>query len=347
MSKFLLRIDEHSRVPKYQQIVNGIVENVQHGRLRIDDKIPSINALSERFELSRDTVEKAYRVLKQRAVITSVKGKGFYITRTELLNRVNVLFLVNKLSSYKMRIYNSFVQQLGQEAHTDLHVYHCEEALFLKLLEKYRGGYDYFVVMPHFKTSQLQHLSAPAEVVRRLNELPPEKVILLDNNLLELRGAHAKVYQDFEEDLYQALSEGIDKIRKYRKLLLVYPRQQVYPYPKRILYGFRKFCVAYKLPFEVIDAVPEDVEPQVGELYLTIEESDLVNLVKQLRDRGLQPGRDVGVISYNDTPLKDLLGISVVSTDFDAMGRTAAELIRERRVEQLRNPFRWIERDSV
>lgn len=37
---------------------------------------------SEEFYLSRDTVEKAYNILKERNVISSIRGKGYYITRT-------------------------------------------------------------------------------------------------------------------------------------------------------------------------------------------------------------------------------------------------------------------------
>ena len=54
-----ITIKEDSRIPKYRQIVDAIIENISAGTLKIDDKIPSINALSEHYLLSRDTVEKA------------------------------------------------------------------------------------------------------------------------------------------------------------------------------------------------------------------------------------------------------------------------------------------------
>ena len=49
---------KESRIPKYRQIVDGVIEGVTNGHLQIDEKIPSINALSESYGLSRDTVEK-------------------------------------------------------------------------------------------------------------------------------------------------------------------------------------------------------------------------------------------------------------------------------------------------
>lgn len=132
-------IDENSRIPKYSQIVDSIIHNISNGNLKMDDRLPSINQFSEEFYLSRDTVEKAYNILKERKVITSIRGKGYYITRTKLISKVNILFVINKLSSYKMRIYNSFVNSIGGNSHTDLHIYHCDRLLFLNLLNKNRG----------------------------------------------------------------------------------------------------------------------------------------------------------------------------------------------------------------
>ncbi|MEP5428063.1 MAG: winged helix-turn-helix domain-containing protein, partial [Flavobacteriaceae bacterium] len=129
-----IQIDENSRIPKYKQIVDSIIHNISIGNLKIDDKIPSINMFSEEYLLSRDTVEKAYNILKERNVISAIRGKGYYITRTKLISKVNILFLVNKLSTYKMKIYNSFVNNIGGNSHTDLHIYHCDESSFLSLM---------------------------------------------------------------------------------------------------------------------------------------------------------------------------------------------------------------------
>ncbi|WP_373519103.1 GntR family transcriptional regulator, partial [Pricia sp.] len=152
-----VEIDGQSRIPKYRQIVDSIIHNISIGKLKIDEKIPSINSFSEEYLLSRDTVEKAYSILKERQIITSIRGKGYYISRTKLLSKINILFMINKLSTYKMRIYNSFVNSIGGNSHTDLHIYHCDNSLFLNLLEKNRSAYDYYIIMPHFKTEQMKH----------------------------------------------------------------------------------------------------------------------------------------------------------------------------------------------
>ncbi|WMI66282.1 GntR family transcriptional regulator [Aestuariibaculum sp. YM273] len=342
-----IKINESSRVPKYKQIVDSIINDISKGKLKVGEKIPSINELSESCYLSRDTVEKAYKQLKEQKVIISVKGKGYYTAKTDLISKIQIFFMINKLSSYKMMIYNSFVNSLGMNSLVTLSVYHCEESIFAKTLERNLGAYDYYVIMPHFKTDDSNHISTTNMVQDVLNKVPKDKLIILDNNKLQIEGNYGAVYQDFQEDIYNALKKGVDKLKKYDKLVLVYPSKSVYPYPQRIVHGFRKFCSKFNFDFEILNEIYDDMDLDSKDTYIIIEEHDLVNLVRQVRAKNLTLGEDIGIISYNDTPLKDLLGINVVSTHFKAMGETAAYLVLNNKKEKVKNVFDYIERNSV
>ena len=57
-----------------------------------------------------------------------------------------------------------------------------------------------------------------------------------------------------------------------------------------------------------MDEIYPDMELQDKDIFITIRERDLVNLVKQIRQKNLKLGEDIGIISYNETPLKELLG---------------------------------------
>ena len=83
------------------------------------------------------------------------------------------------------------------------------------------------------------------------------------------------------------------------------------------------------------------------DIFITIRERDLVNLVKQVRQNNLKLGEDIGIISYNETPLKELLGITVITTDFKAMGESAAYMILKNKKESVNNVFKFIQRDSL
>ncbi|KEO75697.1 GntR family transcriptional regulator [Anditalea andensis] len=343
----IVRINPNSRIPKYQQIVNSIIEDIDKGILIIGDRIPSINDISEEFYLSRDTVEKAYNQLKKKKVIVPVKGKGYYVAQAVSQSQVKILFFLNKLSNYKLKIYNSFINSLGNDAKVDLKIYHCDSKLFLNTLQENLGAYDYYVVMPHFKDKSNLHLTEDVEIIDMLKKIPSEKLVIMDNFMPSLGHDVAAIYQDFHEDIYRALKEGADRLRKYDKLILVHPECALYPYPEEIKTGFQKFCQKYEFDYEVIPRIFPEMELESQDAYITIEENDLVCLIKQMRDRKLKPGKDIGIISYNDTKLKELLGITVISTDFRVMGETAAYMIKKKKSEVVKNVFNFIDRGSI
>lgn len=124
-------ISKNSMVPIYQQIVDSITKKFSNGNIALNQKLPSINMVSEDYYLSRDTVVRAYNVLRDKKIIISIPRKGNYIAKTEEKEKLKILFLVNKLSSYKMKVYNSFLDKMGVHANVDLIIYHCDEHLFL------------------------------------------------------------------------------------------------------------------------------------------------------------------------------------------------------------------------
>ncbi|KOS05653.1 transcriptional regulator [Flavobacterium akiainvivens] len=344
---FELNINENSRIPKYKQIVDSILGDIAKGNIKVGEKIPSINELSEMCYLSRDTVEKAYKILRDRKTIVSVKGKGYYITRTEKVDKLNIFFLVNKASTYKMLIYDSFVNAIGASGHVEMYLYHCDETLFINALERNIGAYDYYVIMSHFRDENSTHVSYTDKVISVIEQIPKDKLIMMDNTKPGIRGDYGTIYQDFKNDIYSALKEGLEKIQRYDKVILVYPTKAVNPYPRRIVHGFQKFCSEFNIDFEILEEIYDDMEFEGRDVYITIQERDLVNLMRQVRNNKLQLGTDIGIISYNETPLKELLGITVISTDFVAMGESAAYMVMKNKKEHVKNVFKYIERNSL
>lgn len=345
--KPLIRLDENSRIPKYQQIVNSIIGDIESRTLLVGDKIPSINEISEEHYLSRDTVEKAYNQLKTKKIILSVKGKGYYVAKNISTSKVRVLYLLNKLSNYKLKTYNSFIDSMGTDAQVDLNIYHCDPKLLKNILSENLGAYDYYVLMPHFKDDQNNHYNLDAEVMKCVKEIPSEKLIIMDNQIPELGEGIASIFQDFKNDIYNALIEGVFQLQQYEKLMLVYPNDILYPYPKEILTGFKQFCKDFEFDYEILDKVYPEMELRPKDAFIVIEENDLVNLVKQVREQLYEPGKEIGIISYNDTPLKELLGITVITTDFILMGETAAYMIKKNKKESVKNVFKFINRGSI
>jgi DNA-binding transcriptional regulator YhcF (GntR family) len=336
----IFEIDCDRKTPKYLQIVNSVTNSIKYGKLKKGDKILSINELSNEFFLSRDTVQKAYKLLEGTHIIVPVKGKGFYINRTDVVKHHRVLLLFNKMSNYKKQVYNSFVQEMGDQATIDLKIYHCDTDMFLNILRTHLHEYDYYIIMPHFYEREQDAYKAIAEI-------PEDQLLILDKEVAHTRPGYAAVYQDFKNDIVAALESAVDLLKKYDKLILVFPT--AIPYPYEILVGFRNFCMQYEFPFGIKNEICTDADPKAKEAYIVIEETDLVNLIKRCRCKNLEIGKDVGIISYNDTPLKEILldGITVISTDHARMGADAARLILENRKEKIKNPFSLIVRKSL
>lgn len=342
-----IKLDTNSVTPKYLQIINAIIQNISEGNIKIGDKVPSINKLSKDIYLSRDTVERAYKVLKKHNILVSVHGKGTYVTGIPAPSKLNVLFLVNKLSPFKMKLYNSFVKEIGGDYQVDLHSYHCDETLFLELLEKHKHNYSYFAIIPHFRSKNLSYKSITEKATHAINQLSKKNLVILDNKEPKINGDFMQVYQDFEEDIINALTKEKEKISKYNSLTLVYPKSTFYPYPKKILSGFKKYCILNNFKFEIIEEVASETLIRDKSLFITIEEDDLVSIIRKVRESSYTIGKDVGVISYNDTPLKQLLGISVFSIDLEMMGQKAANMIKGNIKEKIKTPFNFIQRDSL
>ncbi|GMQ25021.1 GntR family transcriptional regulator [Algoriphagus sp. oki45] len=338
------KIAVDSRTPKYLQVVNLILEDIEKGKLNVGDRIPSINETSFDFLLSRDTVEKAYNELRDRGIITSVRGKGFYICSTNMSTKTKVLLLFNKLSSYKKIIYYSIVDTLSGNATVDLHIHHYNRNLFEDLLEQNLGNYNYYILAPHFFDNQ-GHPETAYDLIKRI---PKDKLLIIDRAVKGHENEFPGVYQDFAKDIFEVLESGISHLRKYRRLILVFPKGDLYPV--EIMDGFKRFCFFHDFKNLIVDGVDDDEPLDEGDCHIVLAESDLVNIVKKSREQLFKLGRDVGVISYNDTPLKEILadGITTISTDFHSMGRTIAEQImgKEDRIP-IKNPFRMTLRKSL
>lgn len=334
----IFEIDANRRTPKYLQIVHSVTKAIKQGRFKKGDRILSINELSNEYLLSRDTVQKAYDILEKDRVIEAVKGKGFYIHRTDVVNLYKVLLIFNKLSSYKRMIYESFVKTLGSKGTVDLKIHHSNIKVFEDIVENGVGEYDYYVIMPHFYSD----INKALDIIK---QIPLDQLILMDKNL-NCSLQYAAVYQDFENDITEAMETQLASFHKYDELIMVHPKIS---YPLEIIDGFRKFCLRNSFKHKVVDSISENEKLKERQVYVVIEEIDLANIIKCCRHQHMRIGKDIGIVSYNDTPLKEILleGISVISTDHAKMGETAARFILEQRTEKLRNPFRFIPRNSL
>jgi len=343
MNKFniisLIKVDEYSFTSKYLQIANSIIREIKNENIQLGDNLPSINELSIELDIARDTVERGYKHLKTLGIIDSIPRRGYYIKSTEFQNPLKIFLLFNKLSEHKKKIYDSFFYALAEQAVIDFYIYNNDFLLFKNLLINRRNDYTHYVIIPHF-------LEGGENAHEIINTIPKEQLLLLDKIIPNVEGEFAAAYENFEQDIYTALTKALDQLSKYHTIKIIFPDNSYYP--PEILKGFKNFCQDNAFSHKIIsDIANEPIND--GEVFINVMEKDLISLVEKILMLNLKVGEQVGIISYNEIPIKKIIlnGITTISSDFDQMGKMAAELILSNSKEHVEVPFKLTLRASL
>lgn len=315
MSDLPFNIDESKGQTKLQQLVHSITEAISHGILKVGDPLPSVNQLSSESGFSRDTVFKAYTILKQRNIIESAPQKGYFVANESF----KVFMLLDDFSAFKEQLYQSFRQNLTDSYSVDLLFHHYNPDVFRQLIENSLGRYSLYVIM------NIDHKS----IDPILEKIDANKLLILDMGLPE-NGKMNFLLQDFNKSVQNCLKQGLEHLKKYNELVLVYEQKST-PHPAETVSAVRSFANKHQIPFRNIKQLKES-EITAGQAYFVIRDSDLVSIIKTCRSKQLELGKDVGIISYNDTPMKQIVGggITVISTNFELMGELAAEFVKNK-----------------
>lgn len=196
------------------------------------------------------------------------------------------------------------------------------------------------MLFPYFKEGG----STAAEVINKL--IPKGKLLLLGKYIEDIPYDFPAVFENYENDIYGALKEALPALRKYEMLKLIFPDNS--GYPKDIIKGFYKFCQQNDFSHLLVSNVKKE-KIEAGTCYINLAEDDLVELLNKITVKNLMIGKEVGVISYNETPLKKFIwgGITTVSTDFEYMGKAAAQLIQQQSKAHVEVPFYLTLRHSI
>lgn len=330
----LKKVKKQIGVPKYKQIIKSIENAIANKELVKGDKLPSISKIQKDNNVSRDTVLTALNELKTRGIVQSIAGKGYYVLSEDIGVEKKVFLLFDELNSFKEELYSSFLKNLEENTEVDIYFHHFNHNVFSKLIYESIGSYNSYVIMP-------ANLKDTLYVIEKL---PKEKVYILDQMHEEL-SAYAAVYQNFEKDIFSNLTKAMPLIQEYNKLVLLFDKKIQ---PIGMLKGFQLFCDQNNVIFEIIDDL-EDRILQKGEVYIIPDDKNLIRIIKKIREQGLKISENIGIISYNETLLKEVVegGITTISTDFKEMGKRLAKMINNKEQIQIENANHLIIRQSL
>jgi len=76
------RLDRHSGLPVYRQLVDQVRQALRLGILRPGDQLPTVRDVVEQVAINPNTVHRAYRELEAQGLIEGQAGRGTFVRRS-------------------------------------------------------------------------------------------------------------------------------------------------------------------------------------------------------------------------------------------------------------------------
>lgn len=337
-----MNFDLSSDIPKSTQIVQSIQNAVKQNILKPGDKIPSFNEMVNSLSISRETVYRAYSELKNLGVILSSPGKGYFITQSQGGQSLNIFMLLDSFTPYKEVLFSSFKKRIGNEAIIHLFFHHFNDYVYKKIIYEAVGKYTDYVLSPLSDQDNYHWLK---------ETLPNHSVYILDTGLDLYGSNYPCVCQNFEREVYECLLESSYLLSKYDQMILLWGdltnphRQKI---KEQVVKGFNRFCQKQNMPYRIcIDF--EDAPLKKNACYIINNDFDLTDLYRAINHSNWKLGKDIGIISFNESPLKSVIGngITTLSTDFEAMGKTMADMVLNKSKHHYENLWKMNIRGSL
>ena len=116
-------IDKNSFAPIYYQLQELLVGKIESGELKPGDKLPSENELADKYEISRNTAQKAIRALVNWGLAQRIQGKGTYVcNKTVTLSITTSLSLTSEIIGLNKVPHSHILQSKVIEASLDIAV---------------------------------------------------------------------------------------------------------------------------------------------------------------------------------------------------------------------------------
>lgn len=329
----MFEIEFSQQTTKVKQLAGAIRDAISMGEYAEGSPLPSINELSKKCNVARDTVFKAFQMLKESGIIGSTPTKGYYVASS--IKQIMVMFDI--FSPYKNDMYHALTNKLPANYKIDLYFHHYNRKIFDGIIRNSIGKYNLYLIM-NFSNDVYSKV---------LDELDSNRVLLLDFGKFE-KDKYAYICQGFDKTLYDCLLTGSELFKKYQQVNLFFPEEV--EHPRSCIPYFEQFCRESGLPYQILTREPmRDDYVHKHHAYLIVRHSDLIDFTKICRKKGYKIGHDIGVVAFNDAPMLEVIenGITSISTDFKQMGGLASEFIHTNQRIQTYIPTRLIVRGSL
>jgi GntR family transcriptional regulator len=78
------RLDQHSGVPVYRQIIDQVMGRIAAGALQPGEQLPTVRQVAVDLAINPNTVQRAYREMEIRGVLDTQQGTGTFISQQKV-----------------------------------------------------------------------------------------------------------------------------------------------------------------------------------------------------------------------------------------------------------------------
>jgi len=328
-------LQDISSYSKHDKLVQGIINAIEDKILIQGNMLPSVNAMVKELGFASKTIVKAYNDLKDRGIIESKNRLGYYVINEDTDQKVKVALLLYSFFPFQQTFYNTFRTSLGENIQVDVFFHHSNYDVFETILKKIKNQYGMYVIapIPDVRTKFI------------LQDIPSHKLLIIDR-FEKLDQDFSHVTQEFEISTYMALKKLIKPIQNFNNIVLFY--KDGTDIPIEIKRAFTKFIEDYDINGSIQESYAKD-SIKKGTIYFTIRDGDLWPILKDAKEREFDLGKDIGVFSGNDGPVKEIIcgGITTLSTDFNEMAKQSAKFVLEKKRIHITIPTILTRRESL
>src|SRR6202158_2095480 len=95
---FEFRLDSHSGVPVYRQIIDQVLGGIAAGTLTAGHQLPTVRQVAVDLSINPNTVVRAYREMEIRGALETQQGTGTFVSYQKVkVNEVERQRQLNKL----------------------------------------------------------------------------------------------------------------------------------------------------------------------------------------------------------------------------------------------------------
>jgi GntR family transcriptional regulator len=163
-----MAIDRRSPIPFYFQLTGFLTREIERGRWKVGERLPSEPAMCEQFGVSRTTVRQALHALQSQGLVRREKGRGTFVAQPRtgawLLQSAHGFYEEAERGGHavRSRVRGRDLEPLPEWASAALHLEHGAEGVTVERLRWMDDRLVMFVVS-HFPASVEALLDADLE----------------------------------------------------------------------------------------------------------------------------------------------------------------------------------------